>query len=98
MLVNVRKDADEVTRKLFEEYNVLVGNGKRRWRMNNWLRVTSRPAGGKRGLHRRTQEGAGEQLKRGARKPRSQEAAEPGSRGARKPRSLSRSGASRSEQ
>ena len=41
MLVNVRKDADEVTRKLFEEYNVLVGNGKRRWRMNNWLRVTS---------------------------------------------------------
>ena len=41
MLVNVRKDADEVTRKLFEEYNVLVGNGKRRWRMNTWLRVTS---------------------------------------------------------
>ncbi|MCY3713723.1 MAG: aminotransferase class I/II-fold pyridoxal phosphate-dependent enzyme, partial [Gemmatimonadetes bacterium] len=41
MLVNVRTDADEVTRKLFEEYNVLVGNGKRRWRMNNWLRVTA---------------------------------------------------------
>ena len=41
MLVNVRKDADEVTRKLFEEYNVLVGNGKQRWRMNTWLRVTS---------------------------------------------------------
>ena len=41
MLVNVRTDADEVTRKLFEEYNVLVGNGKRRWRMNNWLRVTT---------------------------------------------------------
>lgn len=41
MLVNVRKDADEITQKLFEEYNVLVGNGKRRWRMNNWLRVTS---------------------------------------------------------
>jgi histidinol-phosphate aminotransferase len=41
MLVNVRKDADEVTRKLFDEYNVLVGNGKQRWRMNTWLRVTS---------------------------------------------------------
>ncbi len=41
MLVNVRKDADEVTRKLFEEYNVLVGNGKRRWRMKTWLRITS---------------------------------------------------------
>ncbi len=41
MLVNVRKDADEVSRKLLEEYNVLVGNGKRRWRMNTWLRITS---------------------------------------------------------
>jgi len=41
MLVNVRKNADEITRKLFEEYNVLVGNGKRRWRMNTWLRITA---------------------------------------------------------
>ena len=41
MLINVRKDADEVVRKLKDEYNVLVGNGKRRWEMNTWLRVTS---------------------------------------------------------
>jgi len=41
MLVNVRKDAGRVVRKLFEEYNVLVANGKRRWAMDTWLRVTS---------------------------------------------------------
>ncbi len=41
MLVNIRKDADEVTRKLREEYRVLVGNGKRRWNLDTWLRVTS---------------------------------------------------------
>tara|TARA_B100000029_G_scaffold516832_1_gene635681 strand:+ start:23659 stop:24870 length:1212 start_codon:yes stop_codon:yes gene_type:complete len=41
MLINVRKDADEVVRKLKDEYNILVGNGKRRWEMNTWLRVTS---------------------------------------------------------
>ena len=41
MLVNVRKNADEITRKLFEEYNVLVGNRKRRRRMNTWLRITA---------------------------------------------------------
>ena len=41
MLINVHKDADEVVRKLREEYNVMVGNGKRRWEMDTWLRVTS---------------------------------------------------------
>lgn len=41
MLVNVRKDADEVCQKLLEEYNVIVGNGKQRWEMDTWLRVTS---------------------------------------------------------
>ena len=41
MLVNVRKDADEVCRKLLEEYNVIVGNAKQRWEMDTWLRVTS---------------------------------------------------------
>ncbi|MXY96190.1 MAG: aminotransferase class I/II-fold pyridoxal phosphate-dependent enzyme [Gemmatimonadetes bacterium] len=41
MLINVKKDADEVVRKLREEYNVMVGNGKRRWEMDTWLRVTS---------------------------------------------------------
>ena len=41
MLVNVRKDADEVCRKLLDEYNVIVGNGKQRWGMDTWLRVTS---------------------------------------------------------
>ena len=41
MLINVRKDAGEVVRKLKEEYNVMVGNGKSRWKMDTWLRVTS---------------------------------------------------------
>ena len=41
ILVNVNKDADEICRKLREEYNVIVGNGKDRWNMKTWLRVTA---------------------------------------------------------
>ncbi len=41
ILVNVKKDADEVCRKLQKEYNVIVGNGKARWNMKTWLRITA---------------------------------------------------------
>lgn len=40
ILINSRTDADTVVRKLAEEYNVLVGNAKQRWDMDNWIRVT----------------------------------------------------------
>lgn len=41
MIINVKKNADEVCRKLEEEYRVIVGNAKARWSMDTWLRVTS---------------------------------------------------------
>ncbi|MBT5874743.1 MAG: aminotransferase class I/II-fold pyridoxal phosphate-dependent enzyme [Candidatus Latescibacteria bacterium] len=41
MLVNIKKDADEVCRKLEQEYRVIVGNGNARWGMKTWLRVTA---------------------------------------------------------
>lgn len=41
MLINVKKDADEVCRKLEQEYRVIVGNAKQRWAMDTWLRVTA---------------------------------------------------------
>ena len=41
LLINIRIDADTVVHKLAEEYNVLVGNAKGRWNMDNWIRVTA---------------------------------------------------------
>jgi histidinol-phosphate aminotransferase len=40
MIVNVRKNSDEVCRRLEEEYRVIVGNAFQRWQMQGWLRVS----------------------------------------------------------
>lgn len=40
MLVNVKKDSDEVCRRLESEYKVIVGNAFGRWKMQGWLRVS----------------------------------------------------------
>lgn len=40
MLVNVKKNSDEVCKKLEAEYNVIVGNAFQRWQMQGWLRLS----------------------------------------------------------
>ncbi len=41
ILINVRQDADTVVDRLFQEYNVLVGNANARWGIDNYIRVTA---------------------------------------------------------
>lgn len=41
IIVNVKKDSDEVVKKLETEYKVLVANAFQRWQMKGWLRVTA---------------------------------------------------------
>ncbi len=41
ILINVRQDTDTLVDRLFKEYNVLVGNAKARWGIDNYIRVTA---------------------------------------------------------
>ncbi|MBM3263482.1 MAG: aminotransferase class I/II-fold pyridoxal phosphate-dependent enzyme [candidate division Zixibacteria bacterium] len=40
MLVNVKKNSDEVCKRLEAEYKVIVGNAFQRWQMQGWLRLS----------------------------------------------------------